>query len=191
MGTHWETFFSVVALFFVNQCWGRAMPYLYSMYLFIPSFIHFSSCSQSPSPPSITPHTVPPISWPLYLWTGWGLSRVPSLLWHLKSVQHVGASSLTEARQSRPVKGQDSQSHNRFRLSPCSSCWGTHMNPKLHLSYICVEGLGPALACSLIGGLVSRSPQEYRLNDSKGLLMEFLSPLSSLILPPLLSHTLF
>ena len=48
------------------------------------------------------------------------------------------------------------------------------MNPKLHFSYIYVEGLGLALISSLVGGSVSRSPQEYKLLDSRVLLVESL-----------------
>jgi len=45
----------------------------------------------------------------------------------------------------------------------------------LLLCYICVRGLGPARACSLVCGSVSESPQGSRLVGSVGLPVEFLS----------------
>ena len=47
------------------------------------------------------------------------------------------------------------------------------MKIKLHICYICAGGLGPALACSLVGS--SGSFQEARLGDSFGILLESLS----------------
>jgi hypothetical protein len=40
------------------------------------------------------------------------------------------------------------------------------MKTELHTCYICVEGLGPAHVCSLVGDLVSESSQWSRLVDS-------------------------
>jgi hypothetical protein len=50
-----------------------------------------------------------------------------------------------------------------------------HEEQVVHLLHIGRGCLGPALVCSLVGGSVSESPQESRLVDSVGLLMEFLS----------------
>jgi len=57
--------------------------------------------------------------------------------------------------------------------SPRSSCWGTHMEIELQICYICGVGLGPACASSLVGDLVSESPQESKLVDSVGLRIPF------------------
>jgi hypothetical protein len=59
------------------------------------------------------------------------------------------------------------------------------MKTKWHICYICVEGLGPAHACSLVGGSVSGSRRGSRLGDSVGLLVESLSPLGHSIFPQL------
>jgi hypothetical protein len=58
------------------------------------------------------------------------------------------------------------------------------MTIELDICYICVEGLGPAHVCSLVGGSVSESPLRYELVDSVGLPVEFLSPSGSTVLPP-------
>ena len=60
------------------------------------------------------------------------------------------------------------------------------LKTKLYVYYICVGGLGPVHAHSLVGGLVSGSLQEYRLIDPFGLPVEFLSSLGPSILSPTL-----
>jgi hypothetical protein len=45
----------------------------------------------------------------------------------------VGISSSTEARQAALLGEQDLQTGKRVRVSPLSSCWGTHMKTKLHI----------------------------------------------------------
>ena len=56
------------------------------------------------------------------------------------------------------------------------------MKTKLHISHICVGGLGPSHACSMIGDLVSMSPHVPRLVDFIGLVV-FLTFLAPSILP--------
>jgi hypothetical protein len=53
---------------------------------------------------------------------------------------------------------KDPKAGNRVRVSLCFNCYETHMKTKLHICYKCVGGLGPATACSLVGGLISVSP---------------------------------
>jgi hypothetical protein len=60
------------------------------------------------------------------------------------------------------------------------------MKTKLHICYICAVGLRPASIYSLVGSLVSVSPQESRLVDSVGLPVEFLSPPGPTIFSPTL-----
>ena len=60
------------------------------------------------------------------------------------------------------------------------------MKTKLHICYICVGGLGSVHTHSLVGSLVSESPQGCRLVDSVGLFVESLSSLSPLILPQII-----
>ena len=57
------------------------------------------------------------------------------------------------------------------------------METKLHICYICAEGLGPAPACSLVGGSGSVSPHGPRLLDPLGLLVVSLTSLAPSILP--------
>jgi hypothetical protein len=50
------------------------------------------------------------------------------------------------------------------------------MKTKLHICYLCVgRPRSSPCVCSLVGGLVSESPQRSRLVDSIGLPVEFLS----------------
>jgi hypothetical protein len=58
-----------------------------------------------------------------------------------------------------PVRGTDPRAGNRVRVSQVS-CWGTHMTTKVNICYICAEGLGLALVCSLAGGSVSGVPKD-------------------------------
>ena len=60
------------------------------------------------------------------------------------------------------------------------------MKTKLHICYKCIGGLGPAPACSLVGGSVSLSSHVFRLVDTIGLLVVSLTPPA----PSLLSPTL-
>ena len=51
------------------------------------------------------------------------------------------------------------------------------METELHICYICAGVLSLTRVCSLAGGLVSESSQEFRLIDCVDLPVEFLSPL--------------
>jgi hypothetical protein len=51
------------------------------------------------------------------------------------------------------------------------------MKTKLHICHKCVRGLGPACACSLVGGSVPVNPHGHRLVDSVSLLVESLTAL--------------
>jgi hypothetical protein len=69
-----------------------------------------------------------------------------------------------------PTRGQSSwssqgngihrQTANRFRDSPISSHRVIHMKTKLHIFYMCAEILSPSCALSLVGSLVTWSPQK-------------------------------
>jgi hypothetical protein len=58
------------------------------------------------------------------------------------------------------------------------------MKTKLHIYFKCIEGLGQALACSLVGGSVSVRHHGPRLVDIVGLLVVFLTSLTHSILSP-------
>ena len=61
------------------------------------------------------------------------------------------------------------------------------MKTKLHICYNCRGGgLGPAPACSLVGGPSSMNPHGPRLVDSVGLPVSSLIPPTSSILSPIL-----
>ena len=60
---------------------------------------------------------------------------------------------------------------------------GTHIKTNLSIYYKCIGGLGPALACSLVGGLGSMSPYGLRLINSVGFVV-FLTPLPCSLLSP-------
>jgi hypothetical protein len=57
------------------------------------------------------------------------------------------------------------------------------MKTKLHICYICIGGLGPSHAFSLVGGLISVRPYRPRLVGSVGLPVVSLTPPASSILP--------
>ena len=58
------------------------------------------------------------------------------------------------------------------------------MKTKLHICYRCTWSLGLAYVFSFVSSSVSGSSQGFRLVDSVGLPVEFLSPLSPSIFPP-------
>ena len=60
------------------------------------------------------------------------------------------------------------------------------MKTKLHIYYICAEGLDPSHACSLVGSSISMSHFVPRLVDPVGFLVVSLMPLAPLIFPPYL-----
>jgi hypothetical protein len=72
------------------------------------------------------------------------------------------------------LKEQDLETGNKVRVSPYSSCWGTHIKTKPHVCCIFAGALGQALVCSLV--VVSRSLQGSRLIDSVCLPLESISP---------------
>lgn len=57
------------------------------------------------------------------------------------------------------------------------------MKTKLHIWYLCAEGLSSAHVCSLVNGPVSGSAQVSTLVDFVGLFVKFLSPQCPSILP--------
>ena len=61
------------------------------------------------------------------------------------------------------------------------------MKTQLHIGNICVVGLGPVHACSLVGGSVSVKPHSPRLAGPVGLLVLSLTPTQapSILLPNL------
>ena len=59
------------------------------------------------------------------------------------------------------------------------------MKSKLHICFICAEGLGLSHACSLVGSLVSVSFHGFRVVDSVDYLVMSLTSLAPSILPPL------
>jgi hypothetical protein len=50
-------------------------------------------------------------------------------------------------------------------------------------AHLLQEALGPARVCSLVGGFISMKPQGSWLVDSVDLLVDFLSPMGSSVLP--------
>lgn len=92
-----------------------------------------------------------------------------------------GTSSPTEARQDNTARGRDTEVGNRVRNNHHSNCWGTHMETKLHICYICSGDLGSAPASSLVGGSVSVSPHGPRLVDSVGLLVSLTTPVPAIL----------
>ena len=73
---------------------------------------------------------------------------------------------------------------NQVRDSLYSNCQRTHMKAKLHICYKCVGCLGPAPACSLVGGSVPGSTYGPRLVNSIGLLVVSLNPTPTLSQDP-------
>ena len=63
------------------------------------------------------------------------------------------------------------------------------MESKLHVRYICTWGLWSACVSSLVNASFSGSSQGFRLVDSVGLLVEFLTPSGHSILPQLFHKT--
>jgi hypothetical protein len=106
------------------------------MYSFIHSFIHFTPQLLSLLLP-ILPHTAPlPTPPPLLLWEGKGspLDIPPS--WHVKPLQDYEYPLWLRPDKAAQLGEQDLQAGNSFRDSPCSSCWGTHMETELHICCI-------------------------------------------------------
>ena len=135
-----------------------------------------------PSPPRIPSHRSSPISFshPLRRRTHQGIILPPPR--YIESLQDEVHPRLLKPDKAAQLGEWDPQATNRFRDIPCFSCWETCMKTKLQI-YICAqwwdEGAyrGPAHAHSLVGGPVSGTPQGYRLVDSVGLPVEFLSSL--------------
>ena len=63
------------------------------------------------------------------------------------------------------------------------------MKTKLHIYYKCIGGLDPDTVYPFVGGSVCVSPQEPRLVDSVGLLVESLILLALLFYPQLFHKT--
>jgi len=64
------------------------------------------------------------------------------------------------------------------------------MKTKLHICYVCVRGLGPAHAYSLVGGSVSESSHGPRLVGSVGLpVVSMTPPTPSILLQVLLQDS--
>jgi hypothetical protein len=71
--------------------------------------------------------------------------------------------SPTEAQPGSPSRGEGNpMAGNRNQDSPHTTCLGTHMKTKLHICYKCVGDLGPAPACSLVGGPGSVVPPLFQ-----------------------------
>ena len=104
-------------------------------------------------------------------------------IWCTKSLQNL-AHSLLQGLEKADLLGSEFQSGYSFRDTPHSSCWGTHIQTELHVSYLCVRGRNPDHVCSFIGGSISESSQGSKLVDSFGFLGEFLSHAGHLLLPP-------
>jgi hypothetical protein len=150
------------SLFFFHEC-------IYSCYIPIATLL------SSQSSPHTAIHSILPSSSPL-LWEGGA-----SVGYHPTLAQQVtaglGTSSPTEARQGSLVREIGStgkqQSQGQIQLH-----WfgDLHEEQTTHLLYMCGD-LGPAHAHSVVGGIVSGSPQWSRLVYSVGLPVEFWSPL--------------
>lgn len=126
---------------------------------------------QAPPPPiPPPPHTqpLPHLSPPILLWEG----GAPWVSHQVTAEQ--SASFRTEDRQVRPLGEQDSLSDSLL-----------HLLEDLHED-ICVGSLGPFHTLSLVVGSVSGNPQGPQLVDSISLVVESLSPLGPLVLPPTL-----
>jgi len=73
---------------------------------------------------------------------------------------------------------------SKVRESPYICCKGTHMKTKVHISYICVQGVEGGPCPIHIGGTISMNLYGPRLIDSIHLLVVSLTSLALLILPP-------
>ena len=65
-----------------------------------------------------------------------------------------------------------------LRIAPTHdpSCWETHIETENISAKYVMGGLCPLPVCSLVGGSVYKSSQVFRLVDSVGLPVKFLSP---------------
>jgi len=80
---------------------------------------------------------------------------------------------------------QDPQEGNSLIDSSHCNYWWIFMKTELHIYYINSGVLGPALVCSLVGGLVPEIPQVSMLVDLVDLPLVFLSPPDLPVLPTL------
>ena len=109
-----------------------------SFFPFIYSFIHshyipLSALLSSQSYPHTAHSPLPP---QLLLREGEALHGYqPTLAYQVAA--GLGASSLIEARQGSPARGQ-----GPIRDSPCSKCYRTHMKSKLNICYVSIGDLG-------------------------------------------------
>jgi hypothetical protein len=102
------------------------------------------SQNSSPSPPLLLREGEPPLGIPLRT-----LANQIS--------EALGVPSPAEARQGGSVEEQILQTSNSFRDSPCSSCWGTHIENELasdllHMCWGCGAG---SSHCMLFGRWLS------------------------------------
>jgi hypothetical protein len=107
-----------------------------SLFIYIQS--HISSPLQSLSAHPYSPFTLRVLGPPSY---------PPSLAHQISA--GLGISFPSEDRQGSPIGKWIVQSGCSFTESPLSSCWGTHMETKLHICYICFGSLDPAHVCML------------------------------------------
>ena len=90
--------------------------------------------------------------------------------------------STSSPTESQPGRGRGSNGREQSQRQHLLHLLGTHMKTKLH-TCICVGGLGPVHACSLIDYSAIGSPQRPNVVDSVCLPVGFPSPLSPLVLP--------
>ena len=105
------------------------------------------------------------------------------------TMAHQVTYSPTEPSQGRLVRGTSFTVKQQNQRECCSSCWGTHMNTKPHICYICVgdgwedSRFSPLIWFDWLFSLWEPPPpQGPRLFESVGLLMEFPSSLGLSVL---------